>query len=303
MEKQDKEILRKNRVFLLDNIVSLDRLLSELLAADMPIVNDIMMDSIQSNRTRERKIGALLDLLPRRGPTAFSTFCAALRRTDQGFIADRLEGTGEMTGVEKNMETLTVSVPPEEEDDKNDGVIHHGRLGDVGRSGAAASPVPMGGRLMPMIHNMADTRMLTVVLAVLFGACIVQFVVYSACRCEGQAEEIIVPDEEGLNNSLARDLGLHEGRIPDTYAIRKLHRERTIPPWKYELDSDGSRMPSGIKYANCSSSLCKSGHKVRPVYTPHLVARAFTNEDGMRKYSFQKQQFAVACVCARARSV
>ncbi|CAH1239904.1 CASP2 [Branchiostoma lanceolatum] len=114
MEKRNREILRRNRIFLLDNIESLDRLLAELLAADIAIVNDSMVDSIQSNPTKERRISALLDLLPRRGPTAFSSFCAALRRTDQGFVADQLEGV--TTGVEKKMETLTVSVPPVEEE-------------------------------------------------------------------------------------------------------------------------------------------------------------------------------------------
>ncbi|XP_078697691.1 caspase-2-like [Branchiostoma floridae x Branchiostoma belcheri] len=119
MEKRDRETLRKNRVFLLDNIDSLDRLIDELLAApDMPIVTESMMDSILSNPTKERKIGALLDLLPRRGPTAFTAFCAALRKTEQGFIADQLQCV--MTGVEKKMETLTVSVPPEGEVDQAD---------------------------------------------------------------------------------------------------------------------------------------------------------------------------------------
>ncbi|KAI8500205.1 luteolysis [Branchiostoma belcheri] len=119
MEKRDREILRKNRVFLLDNIDSLDRLMDELLAApDMPIVTENMMDSIQSNPTKERRIGALLNLLPRRGPTAFTAFCAALRKTEQGFIADQLQGV--VTEVEKKMEKLTVSVPPEGEVDQAD---------------------------------------------------------------------------------------------------------------------------------------------------------------------------------------
>ncbi|XP_035696882.1 caspase-2-like [Branchiostoma floridae] len=117
MEKRDRETLRRNRVFLLDNIDSFDRLLSELLAAEMPIVNEGMVDSIQSNPTKERRIGALLDLLPRRGPTAFTTFCSVLRRTDQGFIADKLEG---VTSVEAKMGRLTVSVPPEEDHEKVD---------------------------------------------------------------------------------------------------------------------------------------------------------------------------------------
>ncbi|CAH1239927.1 CASP2 [Branchiostoma lanceolatum] len=117
MEKRDREILRRNRIFLLDNIESLDRLLSELLAADIAIVNDSMVDSVQSNPTKERRISALLDLLPRRGPTAFSAFCVALRRTDQGFVADQLEGV--TTGVEKKMKTLTVSVPPAEENQED----------------------------------------------------------------------------------------------------------------------------------------------------------------------------------------
>ncbi|KAI8500410.1 hypothetical protein Bbelb_219760 [Branchiostoma belcheri] len=141
--------------------------------------------------------------------------------------------------------------------------------------------------------GMADhgTRMLTVALAVLFGAVTV---VCAACRGEGQEEEIV--DEEGLK-SLEPFFRLNAERIPHIHAIE----ERTIPKWKYEVDSDGSRIPSGINYANCSSSRCKRGYEVHPVYAPQVVACAFTDEDGMRKYSVQKQQFAVACICVRSK--
>eukprot|EP00058_Branchiostoma_floridae_P028450 XP_002613941.1 hypothetical protein BRAFLDRAFT_67496 [Branchiostoma floridae] len=62
MEKRHREILRRNRVFLLDNIDSFDRLLSELLAAEMPIVNEGMVDSIQPYKMESKPRGLALIL-------------------------------------------------------------------------------------------------------------------------------------------------------------------------------------------------------------------------------------------------
>ena len=88
MEKKHRELLRRNRVTLVDDLEP-KHLLSYLLQERALSLNDI--DSIKAEQTRVRQAEKVLDFLPRRGPKAFGIFCRALQQTDgQGHLAEIL---------------------------------------------------------------------------------------------------------------------------------------------------------------------------------------------------------------------
>lgn len=57
----------------------------------------------QAEPTSQKKSWHLLQILPKRGPGAFSCFCAALRETNQQFLSDMLTQCPERDGVERHM--------------------------------------------------------------------------------------------------------------------------------------------------------------------------------------------------------
>ncbi|XP_066297492.1 uncharacterized protein [Branchiostoma lanceolatum] len=143
---------------------------------------------------------------------------------------------------------------------------------------------------------MADIRLLTVAMTIV----VIGTAVCTTCRDEGKkgrGGEIIV-DEEGFKNHIEPLIWLQAEEIPDLDP--NLHK-RTSPKWDYRIDRDKSRRPENINVADCLPSRCKKGKEVRPWYSPRLVACAFTDEDGVRKYRVQRKQFPVACTCVRAK--
>ena len=72
MSEKHREVLRKNRVFLVENIVPTYSLFNQLRADD--VLSEEMIESILTRPTTRGKISALLDLLTRRGPNAFTNF-------------------------------------------------------------------------------------------------------------------------------------------------------------------------------------------------------------------------------------
>lgn len=48
---------------------------------------------LQEGNTRSEQTSAFIQLLPKRGPTAFQKFIDVLARTDQGHVADYLKKT------------------------------------------------------------------------------------------------------------------------------------------------------------------------------------------------------------------
>eukprot|EP00058_Branchiostoma_floridae_P001905 XP_002587393.1 hypothetical protein BRAFLDRAFT_96280 [Branchiostoma floridae] len=143
------------------------------------------------------------------------------------------------------------------------------------------------GNLMP------NRGLLTVAMTIM----VIDTVLCAGCRDEGNEQkggEIIV-DEEGFE-FLKPFLTLKAEQLSDLYL--KIH-ERAIPAWTYPTPPpyDGLETPSGIAVPDCSTSTCEDGTTAHPLYAPRLVACAFTDENGVRKYSVQKKQFAVACTC------
>lgn len=89
MEKKHKELLRRNRVTLVQDLEAL-RLLNYLFQEGTLSENDL--DTVKAEKTRSAQAEKLLDILPRRGQKAFDVFCRALENTDgQGHLVDLLK--------------------------------------------------------------------------------------------------------------------------------------------------------------------------------------------------------------------
>lgn len=79
MDKKHRELLRRNRERLVEDLEALS-LLSYLYQEHTLSENDV--DLIKAERTRSSQAEKLLDIVPKRGPQAFHTFCRALERGD-----------------------------------------------------------------------------------------------------------------------------------------------------------------------------------------------------------------------------
>ena len=89
MDKKHRELLRKNRLALVQDLEA-TQLLNYLFQEKCFSENDL--DSIRVEPTPRAKAEKLLDTLPRRGPKAFDVFCRALANTDgQGHLVDLLK--------------------------------------------------------------------------------------------------------------------------------------------------------------------------------------------------------------------
>ncbi|XP_070791477.1 caspase-2 [Pituophis catenifer annectens] len=87
MQKCHQEILRKNRVSLASQLV-LKELMEHLIEKD--IITETMMEMIQAKSGNFSQNIEFLNLLPKRGPKAFSAFCEALRETKQQHLEEML---------------------------------------------------------------------------------------------------------------------------------------------------------------------------------------------------------------------
>ena len=89
MDKKHRELLRKNRLALVQDLEAA-QLLNYLFQENCLSENDI--DSIRAQTTPRAKAEKLLDILPRRGPQSFDVFCRALANTDgQSHLVDLLK--------------------------------------------------------------------------------------------------------------------------------------------------------------------------------------------------------------------
>ncbi|XP_006127417.1 caspase-2 isoform X1 [Pelodiscus sinensis] len=87
MQRCHQEALKKNRVSLAKQLV-LKELLEHLIGRD--IITTEMMETIQAKDGSFSQNVELLNLLPKRGPEAFSIFCEALRETKQQHLEEML---------------------------------------------------------------------------------------------------------------------------------------------------------------------------------------------------------------------
>ncbi|XP_018538233.1 caspase-2 isoform X2 [Lates calcarifer] len=109
MLERDRQTLRRRSAVLCKQLV-VDELLIQSLQAD-DILTESMAESIMAEQTSQKRSWRLLLLLPKRGPRAFSSFCQALRETEQQHLCDLLTQSPEKDGKETHIE----SIQPEEE--------------------------------------------------------------------------------------------------------------------------------------------------------------------------------------------
>ncbi|XP_052003689.1 caspase-2-like isoform X4 [Xyrauchen texanus] len=109
MKEWERLALRRNSVTLCKEMV-VDDLLVQCLHQD-EILTDSMAESIMAKPTSQGKSRHLLTLLPKRGPRAFSSFCAALTATEQLHLYRMLV---EFTEKDKRFSVTSLSVPTQE---------------------------------------------------------------------------------------------------------------------------------------------------------------------------------------------
>ncbi|XP_053289337.1 caspase-2 [Pleuronectes platessa] len=109
MLQRDRRALQRRSAVLCKQLV-VDEMLVQLLQAD-DILTESMAEGIMAEKTSQKKSWRLLLLLPKRGPRAFSLFCAALRETEQQHLCELLTQSQEKDGTDTHIE----SIQPEEE--------------------------------------------------------------------------------------------------------------------------------------------------------------------------------------------
>ena len=89
MEEKHRTLLRRNRLYLIDNLepkAFCDRLLQD------GLITDDELDEMRGQPVRKEKVLLLLQQLPRKGPDAFDAFLKVLRETPgQAFVVTRLQ--------------------------------------------------------------------------------------------------------------------------------------------------------------------------------------------------------------------
>ncbi|XP_077064782.1 caspase-2 isoform X2 [Siphateles boraxobius] len=109
MKEWERLALRKNSVTMLQDLV-VDDLLIQCLQQD-GILTENMAESIMAKSTSQGKSRHLLFLLPKRGPLAFSSFCAALTATEQQHLCRLLM---DFTEKDKSFSEPPLSLPTQE---------------------------------------------------------------------------------------------------------------------------------------------------------------------------------------------
>ncbi|KAK0149703.1 Caspase-2 [Merluccius polli] len=89
MSERDQRALRKQSVVLGQQMVADEQLIQSLQADE--ILTEDMAESILTESASRKRNWRLLFLLPKRGPRAFSSFCSALRATEQHHLCDLIE--------------------------------------------------------------------------------------------------------------------------------------------------------------------------------------------------------------------
>ncbi|XP_061675762.1 caspase-2 isoform X1 [Syngnathoides biaculeatus] len=98
MKEGDRVALKSRCTDLCKQLV-VDELLIQCLLEDN-ILTDSMAESILAEQTSHKRSFRLLLLLPKRGPQAFSSFCSALKETEQRHLCELLTGSQEADGEE-----------------------------------------------------------------------------------------------------------------------------------------------------------------------------------------------------------
>ena len=90
---EDRKFLRKNRVFLMEHLD-----VDEVLLYMVDCLDERSEEKIKAEPTKQKKVQQLLELLPRRGSHAFTSFLVATHKV-QDWLAKQL---AEKRGVDLN---------------------------------------------------------------------------------------------------------------------------------------------------------------------------------------------------------
>ncbi|CDQ82724.1 unnamed protein product [Oncorhynchus mykiss] len=112
MQERDRRGLRKYAVTLCKEMV-VDELFIQSLQTD-DILTDSMAESILAEPTSHKRSWRLLSLLPKRGPRAFSSFCSALRDTEQQHLCALLTESPERDGERQRYVDSPLPLPTQE---------------------------------------------------------------------------------------------------------------------------------------------------------------------------------------------
>ncbi|XP_034466997.1 caspase-2 isoform X4 [Hippoglossus hippoglossus] len=110
MLERDRRTLQRRSAVLCKQLV-VDEMLVQLLQAD-DILTENMAEDIMAKKTSVQRSWQLLLVLPKRGPRAFSLFCAALQETEQQHLCELLTQSPEKDGKETHKERLSDSSFP-----------------------------------------------------------------------------------------------------------------------------------------------------------------------------------------------
>ncbi|XP_068179268.1 caspase-2 isoform X2 [Antennarius striatus] len=136
MLQRDSWALRRQSAILCKQLV-VDELLVQSLQAD-DILTDNMAESIMAEPTSQKRSWKLIQLLPKRGPRAFSSFCSVLKETEQQHLCDLLTQSQEKDGKETYVETIQ----PEEETEGEVGQLVIQATGNRERFGDSSFQLP-----------------------------------------------------------------------------------------------------------------------------------------------------------------
>lgn len=89
MDEEHRTILKKNRQHLIRDLEPL-KLLNDL----AELFDEDDRDEVKAENTRKDQVEALLDMLPRKGPTAFEEFLRALNKRQSHLATPMIEQSG-----------------------------------------------------------------------------------------------------------------------------------------------------------------------------------------------------------------
>uniref|UniRef100_A0A3B4U9N7 Caspase 2, apoptosis-related cysteine peptidase n=1 Tax=Seriola dumerili TaxID=41447 RepID=A0A3B4U9N7_SERDU len=112
MLERDRQTLRRRSAVLCKQLV-VDEMLIQSLQAD-DILTESMAETIMAEQTSQKRSWRLLLLLPKRGPRAFSSFCAALQETEQQHLCDLLTQSPQKDDKETHVERSPLPLPTQE---------------------------------------------------------------------------------------------------------------------------------------------------------------------------------------------
>ncbi|KAL5013987.1 hypothetical protein ScPMuIL_008257 [Solemya velum] len=89
MDDRDRNILRKNRTFILDNLQNVKSVV-DILFEKEALTEEMKDEILIGKKTLKNKVRALIDILPKRGPTAFQCFIEALEESQNQHLVKQL---------------------------------------------------------------------------------------------------------------------------------------------------------------------------------------------------------------------